>query len=469
MDKELLETPAETKGKKEKTVINPKQLYAITQTDLARFINSERENGTGAKQLLLYFFYQLQGNIQKTNQPKAVNSFVRGEKNKSGLGRSNETINKIRKELETPTGTYKPLITPIKQKNPKGQITGHYIKINYPIKATYEKEETVNNKFMDNTTDLIKDLNTINNWYSTKTQRLLQILNKDFWLDYDYINWVINSWKWGKHYMWKETGNQNYKSLTLQTILNLCCYIKIISNFLHIKPQYNKDTIRGLHRCLFEIRFYKVLVRNFNVYENLLRYFIEWLEYNGRDIDNIKTFTDLMIQEGERLTDRIKTFNYTVDMRDYKEAKWYLKWYGTEDYKLVLLSPMQHKDLVRIYGNQKVWKCIDKLNDIILMEYAKFYGLLYVRKNTNEIGIPETLQNVIDYMEEEQEDKEDLLKYTNRLYWIANHYLILNELLENDKYKTVDILDTDYIYSDKEDMEYIYNDDMFFKENPDYY
>jgi hypothetical protein len=50
------------------------------------------------------------------------------------------------------------------------------------------------------------------------------------------------------------------------------------------------------------------------------------------------------------------------------------------------------------------------------MEYAKFYGLLYVRKNTNEIGIPETLQNVIDYMEEEQEDKEDLLKYTNRLY-----------------------------------------------------
>jgi hypothetical protein len=72
---------------------------------------------------------------------------------------------------------------------------------------------------------------------------------------------------------------------------------------------------------LFEIRFYKVLVRNFNVYENLLRYFIEWLEYNGRDIDNIKTFTDLMIQEGERLTDRIKTFNYTVDMRDYKEAK----------------------------------------------------------------------------------------------------------------------------------------------------
>ena len=220
---------------------------------------------------------------------------------------------------------------------------------------------------------------------------------------------------------------------------------------------------------MFEIRFYKVLVRNFNVYENLLRYFIEWLEYNGRDIDNIKTFTDLMIQEGERLTDRIKTFNYTVDMRDYKEAKWYLKWYGTEDYKLVLLSPMQHKDLVRIYGNQKVWKCIDKLKDIILMEYAKCYGLLYVRKNTNEIGIPETLQNVIDYMEEEQEDKEDLLKYTNRLYWIANHYLILNELLENDKYKTVDILDTDYIYSDKEDMEYIYNDDMFFKENPDYY
>ena len=123
-----------------------------------------------------------------------------------------------------------------------------------------------------------------------------------------------------------------------------------------------------------------------------------------------------MIQKGEKLTDKIKTFNYTVDMRDYKEVKGYLKRYGTEDYRLVLLSPLQHKDLVRIYGNAKVKNCIDSLNDIILIEYAKFYGLLYVRKNTNEIGIPETIENSLEFMQEQGEDKEDLLKYTNRLY-----------------------------------------------------
>ena len=42
-------------------------------------------------------------------------------------------------------------------------------------------------------------------------------------------------------------------------------------------------------------------------------------------------------------------------------------------------------------------------------------------------------------------------------------------MLENDNYKNINILDTDYIYSDKEDMQYIYEDDFFFKENPDYY
>lgn len=455
------------KEKEKKTTLDPNILYAINQTDLARFINAEREGRWGANQLLLYLFYQMQWKIQKTNQPKAVNKFVKWEKNKSWLGRGNVKINKIRKELEQPTGSYKPLITPVVQKNEKGQIKWHYIKINYPIKAVRKSENEVNDTLLNNTRDLIKWINK-NESKKDRINDLLKILEKDYWINFEYVDKVINTGKWWKHY--SINWAWNYKPLSLRVILNLCCYIEIISSMLGITPEYNKETIRGLHRCLREIRFYQVLQRNFRVYENLLKYFIEFLENNGRDVKNISTFTDLMIQNWIKLQDTIKSFNTLTDFEEgYWETKWYLYRHWNKDYKFVLLSPEQYKDLKRKFWTQKTDKAIQVLNHIIIIEYSNFYGLYWYNKNTWAIAVDRTIQETATDEEKKNWIKSDMRKITNRIYGIWYHYIVLSELLEEDNYKRVDITATDYFYTDAENMQYLYEDESFdYRENPNF-
>lgn len=243
---------------------------------------------------------------------------------------------------------------------------------------------------------------------------------------------------------------------------------------LKITPEYNKDTIRGLHRCLVEIKFYQLIKNNIGIYEDLLTYFIEYLKANGRDTVNITTFTDLMIQYGVKLADKIKAFNVLSDIEEGRsETKSYLYWHGYPEYKgftdfkLVLLSPIQYSDLIRDFGKQKTDKCIEVLNEIIVIEYANFYcNNRYTYTKTGELAVEKTIE---ENLKDIEEIKNDLRKITARIYGIGYHYTVVRELLENDRYKTIDITATEYFYNDSEDMSYLYEDSNFdYKENPNY-
>ena len=91
--------------------------------------------------IALYIFYYYTAKWQKTNQPKAVDKYV-----KNGLHWGFKKFNNAQKFL-----IEKNLIEKICQRNKKGQITGWYIKINYIWKQkTIENIQNSQKPVVDN-------------------------------------------------------------------------------------------------------------------------------------------------------------------------------------------------------------------------------------------------------------------------------------------------------------------------------
>lgn len=114
------------------------QLVILTTQTIHELIYQIEDKQLGIDALSLYNFYYYISKWQKTNQPKAVNSYAR-----KGLGWGNRRLDAAKKLL-----IEKGLIENVERRDSKNKITGWYIKINYKWKtdsiASILKEMSVN-------------------------------------------------------------------------------------------------------------------------------------------------------------------------------------------------------------------------------------------------------------------------------------------------------------------------------------
>jgi uncharacterized phage protein (TIGR02220 family) len=102
------------------------ELIIITKETLDKFLQS----GNYADLIALYTFYYYTAKWQKTNQIKSTTEYTA-----KGINWCVDKVRKIKKLL-IDFG----LIEDLSVKNEKGQVTGHYIKMNYIFKKTTEDE-----------------------------------------------------------------------------------------------------------------------------------------------------------------------------------------------------------------------------------------------------------------------------------------------------------------------------------------